>query len=84
VCHNITVCHVMIINDTHGAKCVKALLNNYIHLQASFIIGRVEQYLSNNPNIIVIDPLDNLRILLSRYYYALFLTNYMKMILILK
>lgn len=35
--------------------------------QASVIINRVEQYLSNHPNITVIDPLDNVRILLNRY-----------------
>ncbi|CAH2041466.1 unnamed protein product, partial [Iphiclides podalirius] len=40
--------------------------------KASGIINNVEQYLSNHPNIIVIDPLDNVRILLNRYcYYSL-------------
>lgn len=37
--------------------------------KASTIINRVEQYLSNHPNITVIDPLDNVRILLNRYCY---------------
>ncbi|CAH2090330.1 unnamed protein product [Euphydryas editha] len=37
--------------------------------KAAKIIRRVEQYLSNHPNITVIDPLDNVRILLNRYYY---------------
>ncbi|XP_038212621.1 inositol-tetrakisphosphate 1-kinase-like isoform X1 [Zerene cesonia] len=37
--------------------------------KASSIIGRVEQYLSNHPNITVIDPLNNVRILLNRYGY---------------
>ncbi|XP_028171338.1 inositol-tetrakisphosphate 1-kinase-like [Ostrinia furnacalis] len=37
--------------------------------KASQIIGRVEQYLSNHPNIVVIDPLDKVRILLNRYCY---------------
>ncbi|XP_075976693.1 inositol-tetrakisphosphate 1-kinase-like [Anticarsia gemmatalis] len=37
--------------------------------KASIIISGVEQYLSNHPNITVIDPLDNVRILLNRYCY---------------
>ncbi|CAB3244309.1 unnamed protein product [Arctia plantaginis] len=37
--------------------------------KASTIINQVEQYLSNHPNITVIDPLDNVRILLNRYCY---------------
>ncbi|KAJ0176144.1 hypothetical protein K1T71_008318 [Dendrolimus kikuchii] len=37
--------------------------------KASQIIRRVEQYLSNHPNITVIDPLNNVRILLNRYCY---------------
>ncbi|XP_068628880.1 inositol-tetrakisphosphate 1-kinase-like [Battus philenor] len=37
--------------------------------KASSIIGSVEQYLSNHPNIRVIDPLNNVRILLNRYHY---------------
>ncbi|KAI5638178.1 inositol 1, 3, 4-trisphosphate 5/6-kinase domain-containing protein [Phthorimaea operculella] len=37
--------------------------------KASNIISRVEQYLSNHPNIVVIDPLDNVRVLLNRYCY---------------
>ncbi|CAK1543080.1 unnamed protein product [Leptosia nina] len=37
--------------------------------KASSIIGRVEQYLSNNPNVTIIDPLDKVRILLNRYTY---------------
>ncbi|KAJ8719591.1 hypothetical protein PYW08_011766 [Mythimna loreyi] len=37
--------------------------------KASVTISRVEQYLSNHPNITVIDPLDNVRVLLNRYCY---------------
>ncbi|CAG4996451.1 unnamed protein product [Parnassius apollo] len=37
--------------------------------KASCIIGNVEQYLSNHPNITVIDQLENVRILLNRYCY---------------
>ncbi|XP_063364917.1 inositol-tetrakisphosphate 1-kinase-like [Cydia amplana] len=37
--------------------------------KASLIISNVEQYLSNHPSITVIDPLDNVRILLNRYNY---------------
>ncbi|KAG7302130.1 hypothetical protein JYU34_013600 [Plutella xylostella] len=36
--------------------------------KARNIISHVEQYLSNHPNITVIDPLDNVRILLNRYH----------------
>ncbi|VVC94412.1 unnamed protein product [Leptidea sinapis] len=36
---------------------------------ATIIIKRIEQYLSNHPHITVIDPLDNVRILLNRYRY---------------
>ncbi|KAL4711163.1 hypothetical protein ACJJTC_009534 [Scirpophaga incertulas] len=43
--------------------------------KASFIISQVEQYLSNHPNIVVIDPLDNVRILLNRYRYYSILQN---------
>ncbi|OWR50107.1 putative inositol 1,3,4-triphosphate 5/6 kinase [Danaus plexippus plexippus] len=38
-------------------------------VKASIIIGRVEQYLSNHPHITVIDPLNNVRLLLNRYCY---------------
>ncbi|CAH0726998.1 unnamed protein product, partial [Brenthis ino] len=38
-------------------------------MKAASIIARVEQYLSNHPTVTVIDPLDNVRILLNRYYY---------------
>ncbi|XP_049874920.1 inositol-tetrakisphosphate 1-kinase-like [Pectinophora gossypiella] len=37
--------------------------------KAAGIISSVEQYLSNHPNIVVVDPLDNVRILLNRYCY---------------
>ncbi|XP_022112419.2 inositol-tetrakisphosphate 1-kinase-like [Pieris rapae] len=37
--------------------------------KASSIIGRVEQYISNHPNVTIIDPLNNVRILLNRYTY---------------
>ncbi|XP_053608592.1 inositol-tetrakisphosphate 1-kinase-like [Plodia interpunctella] len=43
--------------------------------KASAIINRVEQYLSNHPDISVIDPLDNVRILLNRYCYYSILQN---------
>lgn len=43
--------------------------------KATLIIRRVEQYLSNHPNITVIDPLDNVRILLNRYRYYSILRN---------
>ncbi|XP_073956009.1 inositol-tetrakisphosphate 1-kinase-like [Choristoneura fumiferana] len=43
--------------------------------KASRIISNVEQYLSNHPNIAVIDPLDNVRILLNRYNYYSILQN---------
>lgn len=43
--------------------------------KASTIIGHVEQYLSNHPNIAVIDPLDNVRMLLNRYCYYSILQN---------
>ncbi|CAG9788044.1 unnamed protein product [Diatraea saccharalis] len=43
--------------------------------KASFTISRVEQYLSNHSNVIVIDPLDNVRILLNRYRYYSILHN---------
>lgn len=38
-------------------------------VKALEIIKSVELYLSNHPNITVIDPLDNVRILLNRYCY---------------
>ncbi|XP_023941348.1 inositol-tetrakisphosphate 1-kinase-like [Bicyclus anynana] len=38
-------------------------------VKASNKIRRVEQYLSNNPNVITIDPLENVRILINRYRY---------------
>ncbi|XP_039757080.1 inositol-tetrakisphosphate 1-kinase-like [Pararge aegeria] len=38
-------------------------------VKASMNIRRVEQYLSNHPNVTIIDPLDNVRILLNRYCY---------------
>ncbi|XP_046967770.1 inositol-tetrakisphosphate 1-kinase-like [Vanessa cardui] len=44
-------------------------------MKAANIINRVEQYLSNHPNITVIDPLDNVRILLNRYCYYTLLQN---------
>ncbi|XP_041981476.1 inositol-tetrakisphosphate 1-kinase-like isoform X2 [Aricia agestis] len=37
--------------------------------KTSIIINRIEQYLSNHPNVLVIDPLDNVRILLNRFNY---------------
>ncbi|CAF4842750.1 unnamed protein product [Pieris macdunnoughi] len=37
--------------------------------KASGIIRRVEQYISNHPNVTIIDPLNNVRILLNRYTY---------------
>ncbi|XP_059062036.1 inositol-tetrakisphosphate 1-kinase-like [Achroia grisella] len=43
--------------------------------KASTIIGQVEQYLSNHPNIAVVDPLDNVRMLLNRYCYYSILQN---------
>ncbi|XP_037969850.2 inositol-tetrakisphosphate 1-kinase [Plutella xylostella] len=43
--------------------------------KARNIISHVEQYLSNHPNITVIDPLDNVRILLNRYSYYTILDN---------
>ncbi|XP_013191534.1 inositol-tetrakisphosphate 1-kinase [Amyelois transitella] len=43
--------------------------------KASAVISRVEQYLSNHPDITVIDPLDNVRILLNRYCYYSILQN---------
>ncbi|RVE44573.1 hypothetical protein evm_010788 [Chilo suppressalis] len=43
--------------------------------KASSTVARVEQYLSNHSKVIVIDPLDNVRILLSRYKYYSILQN---------
>ncbi|KAG6441007.1 hypothetical protein O3G_MSEX001546 [Manduca sexta] len=37
--------------------------------KASTIIGRVEQFLSNHPNVTVIDQLNNVRVLLNRHCY---------------
>lgn len=37
--------------------------------KASIIINRVEQFLSNHPEIVVIDPLESVRILLNRNCY---------------
>ncbi|KAM3962061.1 inositol-tetrakisphosphate 1-kinase [Aphomia sociella] len=43
--------------------------------KAAAVIGDVEQYLSNHPNISVIDPLHNVRMLLNRYRYYTILQN---------
>lgn len=42
------------------------ITNNFL-FQAKAIISRIQEYFYRHPEIIVIDPLDNIKILINRY-----------------